>query len=37
MIKKVYYYNKEMQDIKWFNKEDLIKRVNNNYEDLTEK
>ena len=27
----------EVQDIKWFDKEDLIKRINNNYEGLTDK
>lgn len=27
----------EVQNVKWFDKEDIIKRVNNNYEDLTEK
>ena len=27
----------EVQDIKWVSKEEIMKRINNNYEDLTEK
>lgn len=27
----------EVQDIKWFDKEEIIKKVNNNFEDLTDK
>lgn len=27
----------EVQDIRWFDKEEIIRRVNNNYEDLTDK
>lgn len=27
----------EVQNIKWFDKEDIMKRINNNYEDLTAK
>lgn len=27
----------EVQDIKWFDREDVIERINNNYDDLTDK
>lgn len=27
----------EVQNVKWFNKEDIIKKINNNYEDLKDK
>lgn len=36
-LKDITLQEEEVQDIKWFDKEDIIKRVNNNYEDLTDK
>ena len=36
-IKDVVIQKDEVQDIKWFDKEEVIRRVNNNFEDLTDK
>ena len=36
-IKDVVIQKDEVQDIKWFDKEEVIQRVNNNFEDLTDK
>ena len=36
-IKDVVIQKDEVQDIKWFDKEEVIRRISNNYEDLTDK
>ncbi|MCM1052877.1 MAG: NUDIX domain-containing protein [Ruminococcus sp.] len=36
-IKDIKLQDEEVQDIKWFSKEDIISRINNNYQDLTTK
>ena len=36
-IKDIVLQKEEVQDIKWFDKEEVIKKINNNYETLTEK
>ena len=36
-IKDVVIQKDEVQDIKWFDKEEVIQRISNNYEDLTDK
>ena len=36
-IKDVVIQKDEVQDIKWFDKEEVIHRINNNFEDLTDK
>lgn len=36
-LKNIVLQEEEVQDIKWFDKEEIIKRVNNNYENLTDK
>lgn len=36
-INDVILQEEEVQDIKWVSKEEIMKRINNNYEDLTEK
>ena len=36
-IKNISLQEEEVQDIKWFDKEEIIKRVNENYKDLTDK
>lgn len=36
-IKDIKLQEEEVQDIKWFDKEEVIRMVKNNYEDLTEK
>lgn len=36
-LKDIVLQEEEVQDIKWFNKEEILKKVNNNYEDLTDK
>ena len=36
-VKDIVLQEDEVQDIKWFDKEEIIKKVNNNFEDLTDK
>ena len=36
-IKDIVLQEEEVQDIKWFDKEDIVKKINNNYETLTDK
>ena len=36
-IKDIVLQEDEVQDIKWFDKEDVINRINDNYKDLTDK
>ena len=36
-IKDMVLQENEVQDIKWFSKDDIIKKINNNYESLTDK
>lgn len=36
-LKNITLQEEEVQDIKWFAKEELIRRINNDYEDLTDK
>lgn len=36
-VQNIVLQEEEVQDIKWFDKEEIIKKVNNNYEDLTDK
>lgn len=36
-LKDITIQTEEVQDIKWFTKEEIIKKINNNYEDLTDK
>ena len=36
-IKDIVLQKEEVKDIKWFDKEELIKKISNNYESLTEK
>lgn len=36
-ISKIKLQEEEVEDIKWFTKEDIINRINNNYEGITEK
>ncbi len=36
-IKDIVLQEDEVQDIKWFNKEDIINKINNNYDTLTDK
>lgn len=36
-LKDITLQEEEVQNIKWFDKEDIINRVNNNYDDLTDK
>ena len=36
-LKDIILQKEEVQDIKWFDKQEIIKRVNNNYDDLTNK
>ena len=36
-IKDILLQKEEVSDIKWFSKEDILKRINNNYDGITEK
>ena len=36
-VKDIKLQEEEVQDIKWFDRDDVVKRINNNYEDLTDK
>lgn len=36
-VEDIVLQEEEVQDIKWFTKEEVINKINNNYEDLTEK
>ena len=36
-INDIVLQEEEVQDIKWFNKEEVISRINDNYKDLTDK
>ena len=36
-VKDIVLQEDEVQDIKWFDKEEVIRRISNNYEDLTDK
>ena len=36
-VKDIKLQEEEVQDIKWFDREELVKRIKNNYEDLTDK
>lgn len=36
-LKDITLQEEEVQDVRWFNKEDIIKKINNNYEGLTDK
>lgn len=36
-VDKIVLQEEEVQDIKWFTKEEIIERINNNYEGLTDK
>ena len=36
-MKDITLQQEEVQDIKWFDKNEIIERINNNYNDLTDK